>query len=123
MLSALANDIIFHLDLAQEERSLSVNEMTLRRSLKAKLLGLAAMERSKWRQRSRFTWIRAGDASTKLFLLGANGRRRRNHIPSLVGPSGVTQKHNEKAKILLEHFCNLMGSTVSSDVGMNWDFI
>ena len=57
---ALANDVIFSLDLAQEERELSTEERQLRARLKAKLLGLAAVDRARWRQKSRITEIREG---------------------------------------------------------------
>lgn len=69
----VATQLIFLLDLAQEERELTEEERKLRKELKLKLLGLAAVERMRWRQRSRLTWIRVGDANTKLFHIRANG--------------------------------------------------
>ena len=75
----VANEVIFQLDLAMEDRELSEAEWALRRFLKARLLGLAALERIRWRQRSRITTIKASDASSKLFHLRANGRRRKNY--------------------------------------------
>ncbi len=41
----IASELIFRLDLAQEERNLSPEELTFRRFLKQKLLGLAALDR------------------------------------------------------------------------------
>ena len=110
-MSLHANDLIFRLDLAQEQRGLSAEEVEFRRFLKAKLLGLAVVERAKWRQRSRITWIKAGDASTKLFHLKANGRRRKNHIPSLIVTTGRVSKHELKEEILFDHFAGLMGTS------------
>jgi hypothetical protein len=75
MVSGIADEVIFSLDVAQEDRELSGEEKQLRSFLKSKLLGIAAIDRIKWRQRSRITWIREGDANTKLFHLRANGRR------------------------------------------------
>jgi hypothetical protein len=56
--SNVATQIIVNLDLAQEERQLSQEERQLRRTLNTKLLAFAAIERSRWRQRSRMTWIK-----------------------------------------------------------------
>ncbi|CAM0954217.1 unnamed protein product [Alopecurus aequalis] len=121
LLSALANDIIFQFDKAQEERSLSAEEVQLRRDLKARLLGLAAVERARWRQRSRLTWVKEGDASTRLFHLKASGRRRRNHIPSLTAGGQTVHGHGEKAGLLFEHFKGVLGSPDSTDFGLNWE--
>ncbi|XP_073367565.1 uncharacterized protein [Aegilops tauschii subsp. strangulata] len=66
-MSGLANEVIFRLDLAQEERALSEEERHLRGLLKAKLLGIAAVDRARWRQKSRITEIKEGDASTRFF--------------------------------------------------------
>jgi hypothetical protein len=119
--SSVVDEVIFNLDVAQEDRSLSVEERTLRSMLKSKLLGFAAIDRIKWRQRSRITWIREGDANTRFFHLRANGRRRKNHIPTLAGPSGVVFEHEEKAQVLLNHFTNLMGSRMPASADLNWE--
>jgi exonuclease III len=50
---AMANTIILRLDVAQEERVLSQGELWLRRVLKHTVLGLASLERTMARQRSR----------------------------------------------------------------------
>jgi hypothetical protein len=62
--------------LAQENRQLSHDEMQLRKDLKARVLGLAAIERSRRRQSSRVIWLREGDACTRFFHLqmGAEGK-------------------------------------------------
>jgi hypothetical protein len=119
MVSSIADEMIFSLDVAQEDRVLTEQEMQLCTLLKSKLLGFAAIDRIKWRQCSRITWIREGDANTKLFHLRANGRRRKNHIPLLIGPSDMVSKHDEKEEILLQHFKKLMGTSLPSDVDLN----
>ena len=119
--SDVASDVIFNLDLAQESRDLSYEERSLRSFLKNKLLGIAALDRIRWRQHSRVLWLRHGDANTRLFHLRANGRRRKNHIPSLIGTTGPVTDHDSKAQILLENYKNLMGTRVITDLDLNWD--
>ncbi|XP_071685441.1 uncharacterized protein [Lolium perenne] len=117
----IANEVIFQLDLAQEERELSADERLLRRFLKARLLGIAAVERSRWKQRARLSWIKAGDANTRFFHLKANGRRRKNHIPALKSDIGIeVTDHEAKANILHQHFAKLLGTTGHRHVGLNW---
>ena len=53
----IANEGIRLLDLAQESRRLSTAEINLRKQLKLKVLGLAAIERARRRQASRITWL------------------------------------------------------------------
>jgi mannosylglycoprotein endo-beta-mannosidase len=83
-------------------------------------MGIAAIDRIKWRQRSRITWIREGNTNTKLFHLRANGRRK-NHIPSLLGPAGLVTNHDEKEQILLNHFNSSMGTGGEVAVDLNWE--
>lgn len=122
-MSKVASEIIFRLHLAQEERALSDEERRLRGLLKAKLLGLAAIDRARWRQKSRLTEIKEGDASTRFFHQRASGRRRKNHIPALRGSSGMVTNHDGKAKILLDRFQGLMGTPFSSTAKLNWEFL
>lgn len=46
----MTNEIILQLDMAQEERQLSVDEVQLRKDLKMRVLGLAAVERARRQQ-------------------------------------------------------------------------
>ena len=64
---SIAIEVILRLDVAMEGRSLSEAEVALRRLLKRKLLGLALMERSIARQRSRVLWLKEADACTEFF--------------------------------------------------------
>lgn len=51
----LACEVILRLDVAQERRALTPSEFRLRKQLKQRLLGLAAVERARKRQASRVT--------------------------------------------------------------------
>ena len=61
---AIANIVIMRFDCAQENRRLTEEERWLRRTLKQLVLGLASLERTIARQRSRITWLKEGDANT-----------------------------------------------------------
>jgi hypothetical protein len=60
-----------------------LDECSLIKQLKARLLGLAAIEKSRARQKSRLTWLRKGDANTKYFQLMTNIRKQKNFIHTL----------------------------------------
>lgn len=123
--SAIASEVILQLDVTQESRCLSPDEFKFRAFLKARLLlALAAVDRIKWRQKSRLVGIRAGDATTKLFFIRANGRRQKNHILYLQKDDGVVPSdHSEKAGILLHHFTDLLGSSYHPPLALNWDYL
>lgn len=51
----MANEIILQLDIAQDARALTESEAELRKALKVRVLGLAAVERARRRHCSRIT--------------------------------------------------------------------
>jgi hypothetical protein len=57
---AMANTLILRFDVAQESRALSQAEGWLRRMLKHVVLGMASLERTIARQRSRIRWLQEG---------------------------------------------------------------
>ena len=71
---AITKEVLLQLEMAQELRPLSDQENELRKRLKARSTGLAVIEKSRMRQRSRLTYIRSGDTNTKLFHMKANTR-------------------------------------------------
>lgn len=94
---AIANEVIFQLDVAQESRSLSDVEQWLLKELKRKVLGLASMEKIRIRQRSRLTWIKCRDVNSKYFHLKANSRKRKNFINALQTPTGTAVTTDKKS--------------------------
>jgi hypothetical protein len=116
---AIANTIIFRFDVAQERRLLTPGERWLRRMLKHAVLGLASLERTIARQRSRLRWLKEGDANTKLFHAVANGRRVKNYISAVrVGDELVTDQER-KVEVFTKAFSQLLGRIEVRDVGIN----
>jgi hypothetical protein len=67
-------ELVLHLDQLQEQRQLTEAELQTHKTAKNKILGYASVRKIRLRQRSRLTWIRLGDANTKIFHLRANAR-------------------------------------------------
>lgn len=117
----MAEEIILRLDEAQDTRALSTEEMQLRSQLKTRVLGLAAIERSRRRQSSRITWLKEGDATTKLFHAYANRRRRKKLIPHLRREDDtIAWSHAEKEQEIKEYYRRIMRSKTLRTRSFNW---
>lgn len=99
---AVARVVLYELDVAQETRQLSTDELDLRRDLKAKSLGLASLNRSLARQRARNRFLQEGDASTRFFHLQACHRRRKNYLAALEHNGQLFTKDEAKSDIVFE---------------------
>lgn len=110
LLMMAAKQLIGILDVVQEYRQLSSQEITLKRDLKNRLLAMAAIEKMRSRQNSRTTYIKAGEAHSKLFFLAAKGRRQKKHIQTLHTDQGIVHSHEQKQIAIFEHFKALLGS-------------
>jgi hypothetical protein len=93
---AVCREVIHQLEIAQESRSLSPREHQLINFLKNRLLGLAAIEKCRARQKSRITWVKKGDANTRYFQIMANIRKQRNFIHYLQMDNGIAVTQSEK---------------------------
>lgn len=118
-----AKKLIGVLDVLQEFRQLSDGEIALKRDLKNKLLGYAAVEKLRTRQQSRLTWIKPNDAKSKLFFLSVNGRKRKNAIQSLVTPTGHVYTHQDKAEEIFKHFNGVFGNSEPREYTLDWETI
>jgi hypothetical protein len=118
---AIANTVIFRLDVAQEARRLSPGERWLRRTLKLSVLGLASLERTIARQRSRIRWLREGDANTRLFHAVANGRRTKNFIPALHVNGEIITDQRRKVEVFSNAYRELLGSIHNIEHTINLD--
>ena len=84
--------------------------------MKARFLGLTAVEKLRAKQKSRLADIRATEANSKLFYLQANGRRRKNFIRHLVTEEGIMHTQHEKANAVFQHFTSRLGQHLSREV-------
>jgi hypothetical protein len=106
----ICREVIHQLGSAQEARPLSDEENQLKKLLKSIILGLAAIERSRARQKSRLTWLKAGDANTKYFHIMASNRKKRNLILSLTNGSAVATNQADKHQMVFDHYQSHIGS-------------
>lgn len=107
----VARELILRFDRAMELRELSEEEIAYRRQLKLKVLGLASLERTIIRLRSRLVFLKDGDANTRLFHLQCSHRTRKKHISSLEFQGRVAVNQDDKADLLYEYFMQVLGSS------------
>lgn len=106
---AISRNLIPRFDKAQEDRTLSPPKDWLRKQLKVSYLGLASMERTIARQRSRIANLRDGDANTAFF------HRQKNRVFSLTADGMVLTEHAEMAQAAFSHFDALLGTGAERD--------
>jgi hypothetical protein len=117
---AIIKEVILQLEAAQESRALTSQEAELRRRLKIRCIGLATIEKSRMRQRSRLTSIRCGDANTKIFHTKANARRRKNYIHCLHKDGGMAFTHDDKEQVITDYFRNHLGKPTARARTLDW---
>ncbi|KAM0859677.1 hypothetical protein ACQ4PT_047047 [Festuca glaucescens] len=106
----VAHEVIARLDQAQELRLLSPNELSLRRNLKRRLLGLASLERTIARQRARVAGVREGDANAQFFRIYAAKRSMRNHISCLRSGDRIVSEQAELEQVATDFFVGSIGT-------------
>jgi hypothetical protein len=73
--NSICMEVINQLESTQESRELIEEEHLLKKLLKHQILGLANIERSRARQKSRLTLVKKEDVNTKYFQIMANVRK------------------------------------------------
>jgi hypothetical protein len=116
---AIYREVMGQLEKAHEFRQLSQGECILLKRLKRRILGLAAIEKNRVRQRSRLTWLRLGDANTKYFHLIANKRKQRNFIHNLLHENVIATTQEEKQELAFQHYINHIGSYIPRSCTLN----
>ena len=94
----MAKEILHRLEIERDSRALSETEEWLRRKLKLHCLGLASLDRTIARLRSRILYLQEGDANTAFFHQQARYRKK-NFIPKLqVGDQVVVSQEGNKQR-------------------------
>ncbi|XP_073353714.1 uncharacterized protein [Aegilops tauschii subsp. strangulata] len=107
----IARELIAHLDAAQDIRPLSPAETWLRRELKRAYVGLASLECSIQRHRTRFAWLRDGETNSAFHKIHAAHRQQKNFIAKLRVGHDVTRSEEGLARAAFEHFSGILGAT------------
>ena len=90
---ALAREILHQFEIAQNNRQLSPGELWFKKILKKRSLALASLKRTMARLHSRISWLKDGDANTRLFHLHARHRKRKNFIGKLITGERICSSH------------------------------
>jgi hypothetical protein len=106
-----ARELIARFDAAQYSRPLSPFEAWLHRQLKAAYLGLASLERSIIQQRTRFSWLKEGNAGPTFLDVHASHRQQKNRIFSLKVDDRVVSMLDTLTDAAYEHFTGILGSS------------
>lgn len=72
---------------------------------------LKLKEECMWEQRSRNSWLKEGDRSTKFFHYRANQRNKRNYILGLSNEAGVWVQEEDQLGKLVENYFEEMFTT------------
>jgi hypothetical protein len=112
---ALTKEVLHRLEMTQDIRVLIQVEIWLKNRLKKKALLLSSLMRSMARLRSRISWLKEGDANTKLFHLHARHCKRKNFVSRLVDGYYTLTSHDEKAACVDPFYTNLIGKSVDRD--------
>jgi hypothetical protein len=73
------------------------------------------------RLRSRISWLKEGDANSKLFHLHARHRKIKNFVASLVVDNYILSSHIDKAAAVDQFFSNLIGTNMDRDWTIDLD--
>jgi hypothetical protein len=119
---ALAREILHRLEVAQDLRLLSPLEDWLRCGLKKHSLALVSFKRTIARSRSRISWLKEGDANTKLFHMHARYRKK-NFVSKLVSGDNVFSEHADKAMLVDDFYRSLLGTRMDRTVTINLDYL
>jgi hypothetical protein len=118
-----AHDLVLRLDQEQDQRQLTTNEVLVHKEAKNMILGMVVLRKFKLRQRPWLTWIRLGDANSRLFHLHANARWRHNHIHCLMHEGTPRFTHEAKPLALEDFYVNHLGKTDPRQHTLNWDIL
>jgi hypothetical protein len=107
------------LEIAQDNRLLSLDEDWLRRELKRHCLVLASVERTIVRLRSQVRHLKDGDANTSFFHKQAIFRRKKKAIPKLMSGGHLVTTQEEKQNVMFEFYEGLISTALPRTSTLN----
>lgn len=120
---AIAREVVLRLEMVQDTRQLSQQELELRRELKYKTLGLSSMERTIARQRSHIHYLAEGDANTKFFQLQACHRNRKSFVYNILHQGTVLAQENEKQEAVDTYYDEILGTQHPRTAKLNFSYL
>ncbi|WVZ94677.1 hypothetical protein U9M48_040542 [Paspalum notatum var. saurae] len=111
----MTKEILHRLEIARDNRALSTGEEDFRRKLKLHSLGLASLERTVARLRSRILYLREGDANTSFFHQQARYRKKKNFIAKFSVEDELITSQEDKQQAAHDYFDALLGSAEQRD--------
>jgi hypothetical protein len=117
--SDMVGELIFQLDKAQKQRTLTAEELALRKL--AKSASWVSQQSVALKSGNGYDMDQSEDANSKYFHLRANARQCKNFIPALIDQDRTVTAHQDKAEVLCWH-CQGIFSTQTSRVSiLNWE--
>ncbi|XP_071684919.1 uncharacterized protein [Lolium perenne] len=110
--------LIDMLDLFEESRPLSVDELGLCVLCRTTLERLVLQRAAHWKQRGKFWAIKEGDENSRFFHARASQRLRRISIRAIEVDGVAIAMHEAKAAALFSFYDNLLGRWTAD----SWDF-
>ncbi|KAF2917344.1 hypothetical protein DAI22_09g184850 [Oryza sativa Japonica Group] len=120
---AIAHEVVFQLDKAQDDRLLSAGERSLRASLKGRCLALTSLERIRLRQRARLLFLKHSGTTAQFFRLKINARRRKKAIPSICQDDIIAITKEDKLQAAYDYFLKILGTPCPPSASLAFDAI
>ncbi|WVZ64648.1 hypothetical protein U9M48_014142 [Paspalum notatum var. saurae] len=116
---AMAKELLHQLEIARDSHALSHGEDWLRKKLKLHCLGLASLERTIARMRSRVLHLKEGDANTAYFHQHARYRKKKNFIAKFQVDDSLVVSQEEKQEAAFDFFSNMLGTAEERSFSFN----
>jgi hypothetical protein len=94
---------------------LSPGELWLKFRLKKQALLLSSFKRTIARLKARISWLKYGDANTKLFHLHAHHLKRKNFVARLVDEEQILTSHEDKPACVDQFYTDLLGNSMDRE--------
>jgi hypothetical protein len=102
--------VLAWLDKQQDTRQLSHLKTLMKTLLTDRYKQIAKDKEMIWKHRAKRNWIKEGDKNTTYFHMVATAKKKQNIIHTLQEGHNSFTEHDDKAQILFQYYCQLMGT-------------